>query len=58
MRVSSSKKTVLLAVHALPPHKWLVVDVKSLLKLIDGHAFEVSILETDEENLVPHLRRS
>jgi len=58
VRVSSSKKTVLLAVHVLPSHKWLVVDLERLKRLIEGHAFEVDILETDEENLLPHLRQS
>ena len=58
MRVSSSKKTILLAVHALPPHKWLIVDLKRLKRLIDGYLCEIDILETDEENLLPHLRRS
>lgn len=45
MRVSGSKKVVLLAIYELDYSKWLIVDCKELLKLIAGYRTEIPIFE-------------
>jgi len=45
VRLSNSKKVVLLAVHALEPTKWLIVDTEELLDLISGYRTEIVIFE-------------
>jgi hypothetical protein len=47
VRLSRSKKVVLLAIYDLPRSKWLIVDVEKLLDLIAGYGFEIPILETN-----------
>lgn len=44
-RLSNSKRVILLAVHELAPHKWLIVDVEDLFSLLELKAFEIPILE-------------
>jgi len=48
VRLSNSKKVVLLAVHSLDHKKWLMVDVGELLELIRGFRTEIVIFERNE----------
>lgn len=45
VRLSSSKKVVLLAIYELDRSKWLFVDAEKLSDLITGHRFDVPIME-------------
>jgi hypothetical protein len=47
VRLSSSKKVVLMAIYELDSSKWLLVSVEDLLELIAGHRFDVPIVERD-----------
>lgn len=47
VRLSRSKKVILLAVHDLASHKWLIVDVEDIFSLLELKAFEIPILEVE-----------
>lgn len=47
VRLSGSKKVILLGVHGLDPKTWLIVDVDDLFKLIEGKAQEIPIFEAE-----------
>lgn len=45
VRLSKSKKVILLTVDYLGSYKWLIVDVERLLDVIAGYLGETDILE-------------
>lgn len=45
VRVSMSKKVLLLAIFELENTRWQIIDVGDLLELIAGHRGDVSIME-------------
>ena len=47
VRLSKSKKVVLLGIHGTDPKKWLIVDVERLFELIEGRAVEIPIMESE-----------
>jgi len=48
VRLSNSKKVVLLGIHELDHKKWLMVDVGELVELIRGFRTEIVIFERNE----------
>jgi len=46
VKLSRSRKVILIAIAYLESHKWLVVDVEKLLDVIAGHRFEAEVLES------------
>lgn len=49
-RLSNSKRVILLAIHELEPHRWLIVNVGDLFALIELKRQQIPILEAEKSS--------
>lgn len=48
VRVSKSKKVLLLAIEVLEPTKWLIVDIEKLWDLLEEKTSQIPIFEPEK----------